>query len=114
MVSVLSSILPKARNRNPRLAPAVSDDEDEEKVAVRPSQVANQKPVTSQATAVTTTGKVTPAPLPPVYQKRSDWTPSTQTDFGGGGAYPECRTAQFPLGMGEKAGGVCWPSFFEM
>ena len=36
----------------------------------------------------------------PPYPSRAGWTPSTQHDFGDGGAYPEIAVAQYPLGMG--------------
>ncbi|BEI86090.1 hypothetical protein CcaverHIS002_0603770 [Cutaneotrichosporon cavernicola] len=38
----------------------------------------------------------------PVYGKRKGWKPSSEADFGGGGAYPECHVAQYPLEMGRK------------
>ncbi|KAL1411826.1 mRNA splicing protein [Vanrija albida] len=38
----------------------------------------------------------------PAYGKRKGWKPKSQADFGGGGAYPECHVAQYPLDMGRK------------
>ncbi|SPO25862.1 probable transcriptional coregulator Snw1 [Ustilago trichophora] len=38
----------------------------------------------------------------PPYGQRSSWRPRTQSDFGGGGAYPECHVAQYPLDMGRN------------
>jgi SNW domain-containing protein 1 len=44
------------------------------------------------------------APKPaniPSYGSRKGWKP-TPADFNGGGAYPECHVAQYPLDMGRK------------
>ncbi|XP_037083722.1 SNW domain-containing protein 1-like [Pollicipes pollicipes] len=38
----------------------------------------------------------------PPYGQRASWMPRNQTDFGNGGAFPECHVAQFPLGMGAE------------
>ncbi|KAK7020400.1 SKIP/SNW domain-containing protein [Favolaschia claudopus] len=40
----------------------------------------------------------------PPYGQRTGWRPSSQEDFGDGGAYPECHVAQYPLEMGKKKG----------
>ncbi|ORY21421.1 SKIP/SNW domain-domain-containing protein [Naematelia encephala] len=55
-----------------------------------------------------------PAPIRPLaptvqippYGSRKGWKPKTQVDFGGGGAYPECHVAQYPLDMGKKKTGA--------
>jgi SNW domain-containing protein 1 len=39
---------------------------------------------------------------PPLYGSRVGWTPRSEEDFGGGGAFPEVPRAQYPLGMGKK------------
>lgn len=41
------------------------------------------------------------ASIPP-YGKRRGWRPKDQSDFGDGGAYPECHVAQYPMEMGRK------------
>ncbi|KAL5532774.1 PRP45 [Sanghuangporus sanghuang] len=80
-MAALASLLPK-----PVFAPAVSDDEDlDEKTQF----------VSSSMTIVTR------QPVPP-YGKRKGWKPTSQADFGDGGAYPECHVAQYPLEMGKK------------
>ncbi|KAF8651492.1 hypothetical protein AX16_004790 [Volvariella volvacea WC 439] len=38
----------------------------------------------------------------PPYGQRKGWKPTSQDDFGDGGAYPECHVAQYPLEMGKK------------
>ncbi|KAI5452035.1 mRNA splicing protein [Naganishia albida] len=38
----------------------------------------------------------------PAYGQRKGWKPKGQDDFNGGGAYPECHVAQYPLEMGRK------------
>ncbi|CAK9785530.1 hypothetical protein CC85DRAFT_284505 [Cutaneotrichosporon oleaginosum] len=38
----------------------------------------------------------------PPYLKRKGWKPTSEADYGGGGAYPECHVAQYPLDMGRK------------
>jgi SNW domain-containing protein 1 len=58
----------------------------------------------------TSTEEVIEAPLPaaptpsniPKYGSRKGWKPKTAVDFNGGGAYPECHVAQYPLDMGRK------------
>lgn len=45
--------------------------------------------------------QVPKAHIPP-YLKRKGWKPSSEADFGDGGAYPECHVAQYPLEMGRK------------
>ncbi|TDL24985.1 pre-mRNA-processing protein 45 [Rickenella mellea] len=76
-MAALASLLPK-----PVYAPSVSDDEEE--VLPAPSQ------------AVTVRLAVPP------YGQRHGWRPSAQSDFGDGGAYPECHVAQYPMEMGKK------------
>jgi SNW domain-containing protein 1 len=49
----------------------------------------------SSSTALTTTSA-------PPYGHRSTFRPSSQADFGDGGAYPECPIAQYPLELGRK------------
>ncbi|KAG9246424.1 SKIP/SNW domain-containing protein [Calycina marina] len=41
---------------------------------------------------------------PPPYGQRIGWRPRDQSDFGDGGAFPECLVAQYPLDMGRKGG----------
>ncbi|KAI6005778.1 pre-mRNA-processing protein 45 [Pisolithus albus] len=53
-----------------------------------------QQPISSQAI-------VTRTPIPP-YGRRKGWKPTSQEDFGDGGAYPECHIAQYPLNLGKK------------
>ncbi|KAI6036414.1 SKIP/SNW domain-containing protein [Pisolithus microcarpus] len=53
-----------------------------------------QQPIPSQAV-------VTRTPIPP-YGRRKGWKPTSQEDFGDGGAYPECHIAQYPLNLGKK------------
>lgn len=48
---------------------------------------------TPQHTALTTRE-------PPPYQRRSNFVPRKQEDFGDGGAFPEVHVAQYPLDMG--------------
>jgi SNW domain-containing protein 1 len=58
----------------------------------------------------TSTEEVIETPLPaaptpsniPKYGSRKGWKPKTAVDFNGGGAYPECHVAQYPLDMGRK------------
>ena len=58
----------------------------------------------------TSTEEIIEAPLPaapapsniPKYGLRKGWKPKTAVDFNGGGAYPECHVAQYPLDMGRK------------
>ncbi|RXK39651.1 pre-mRNA-processing protein 45 [Tremella mesenterica] len=45
-------------------------------------------------------------PSIPKYGKRKGWKPRQQHDFNGGGAYPECHIAQYPLDMGKKKAGA--------
>ncbi|ODN88764.1 pre-mRNA-processing protein 45 [Cryptococcus wingfieldii CBS 7118] len=45
-------------------------------------------------------------PQLPKYGARKGWKPKTAADFNGGGAYPECHVAQYPLDMGRKAKGA--------
>ncbi|KAI5116068.1 hypothetical protein M0805_005581 [Coniferiporia weirii] len=78
-MAALASLLPK-----PVYAPAVSDDEDDQQRFVPSSTVV----VTRQVV--------------PAYRNRRNWKPTSQADFGDGGAYPECHVAQYPLEMGKK------------
>ncbi|KAF9536784.1 mRNA splicing protein [Mortierella hygrophila] len=45
---------------------------------------------------------VAPTVRIPPYGQRTGWKPKKPEDFGDGGAYPECHTAQYPLDMGRK------------
>ncbi|KAJ2710609.1 mRNA splicing protein [Coemansia spiralis] len=54
----------------------------------------------SNSTAVMDTGARS---IPP-YGQRQGWVPKSLEDFGDGGAYPEVRMLQFPLGMGKTRG----------
>ncbi|WVQ65052.1 pre-mRNA-processing protein 45 [Kwoniella botswanensis] len=45
-------------------------------------------------------------PQIPKYGSRKGWKPKTAADFNGGGAYPECHIAQYPLDMGRKKTGT--------
>ncbi|KAL7420264.1 mRNA splicing protein [Cryptotrichosporon argae] len=47
-------------------------------------------------------GPSAPAVVLPAYGKRKGWKPRAPSDFGDGGAYPECHVAQYPLEMGRK------------
>lgn len=38
----------------------------------------------------------------PAYGERNNWIPRNESDFCGGGAYPEIRVAQYPLGLGQQ------------
>ncbi|THH12012.1 hypothetical protein EW145_g280 [Phellinidium pouzarii] len=78
-MAALASLLP-----SPVYAPVVSDDEDDQPQVLQPSTVL----VTRQVV--------------PAYGKRKGWKPTSQADFGDGGAYPECHVAQYPLEMGKK------------
>ncbi|KAL5503863.1 PRP45_2 [Sanghuangporus vaninii] len=74
-MAALASLLPK-----PVFTPVVSDDEDvDEKTHF----------LSSSMTIVTR------QPVPP-YGKRKGWKPTSQADFGDGGAYPKCRVARYP------------------
>jgi hypothetical protein len=42
------------------------------------------------------------APKIPPYGQRKGWAPTSQEDFGDGGAYPEVHKAQYPLELGRK------------
>ncbi|SAM81948.1 probable transcriptional coregulator Snw1 [Ustilago bromivora] len=86
MVATLQSVLPA-----PKYSAAVAshDDDNEE------YDNAEAGPSTSpSASAPTSTSNV------PSYGQRASWRPRTQADFDGGGAYPECHIAQYPLDMG--------------
>ncbi|WVR03715.1 pre-mRNA-processing protein 45 [Kwoniella sp. DSM 27419] len=45
-------------------------------------------------------------PQIPKYGSRKGWKPKSAADFNGGGAYPECHVAQYPLDMGRKKTGA--------
>eukprot|EP00959_Pyramimonas_sp_CCMP1952_P201618 4216447-Pyramimonas_sp.AAC.1 len=47
-------------------------------------------------------GAVAKPKLAPPYGRRSGFVPRKQDHFGGGGAFPECHVAQYPLGMGKE------------
>ncbi|KAJ1033018.1 hypothetical protein NDA16_000297 [Ustilago loliicola] len=79
MVAALQSVLPA-----PKYSATVSSHEDGDEY-----DNAQAGPSTSSSTSS----------IPP-YGQRASWRPRTQADFGGGGAYPECHIAQYPLDMG--------------
>ncbi|THH16156.1 hypothetical protein EW146_g4441 [Bondarzewia mesenterica] len=79
MSTVLAAALPA-----PIHAPAVSDDEGD----------FNQVSAPFHALALRS--------VVPSYGKRNGWKPTSQEDYGDGGAYPECHIAQYPLEMGKK------------
>ncbi|KAI0345303.1 pre-mRNA-processing protein 45 [Trametopsis cervina] len=80
-MSALASLLPQ-----PIFTPDIEEDEDV--VPIAPA------PILSQTVILRT-------PVPP-YGQRNGWKPSSQEDYGDGGAFPECHVAQYPLGMGKK------------
>lgn len=55
------------------------------------------QPIQLTTTAVATVGRTATAPP---YGKRKGFIPRKPSDFGDGGAYPECHVAQYPLDMG--------------
>ncbi|KAI0690591.1 SKIP/SNW domain-containing protein [Cytidiella melzeri] len=81
-MSALASLLPQ-----PIHAPEI-DEEEEEVVQVAPSTVPSQSIILRTVV--------------PAYGQRTGWKPSSQEDYGDGGAFPECHVAQYPLGMGKK------------
>ncbi|KAJ2934932.1 hypothetical protein H1R20_g2153, partial [Candolleomyces eurysporus] len=81
-MAALASLLPKPVN-----ASVASDDEDD-------VQITRPEATTSQSVIIRT--------VVPPYGQRKGWKPSSQEDFGDGGAYPECHIAQYPLGLGKK------------
>jgi len=66
--------------------PLYSEATQEEPVLVQKSQQLSLVPKTT---------------IPP-YGQRKGWRPSTDADFGDGGAYPECHIAQYPQQIGKK------------
>ncbi|WWC68495.1 pre-mRNA-processing protein 45 [Kwoniella pini CBS 10737] len=56
--------------------------------------------------ASSSTNTVSVGPQIPKYGNRKGWKPKTSIDFNGGGAYPECHVAQYPLDMGRKKTGA--------
>ncbi|KAF7791336.1 hypothetical protein EIP86_002350 [Pleurotus ostreatoroseus] len=81
-MAALAALLPKPLN-----TASLSDDEEDN------VQVAQSS---SQAQSVILRSVVPP------YGQRKGWKPSSQEDFGDGGAFPECHVAQYPLEMGKK------------
>ncbi|VDB82892.1 unnamed protein product [Peniophora sp. CBMAI 1063] len=82
MFSALAFQLPAPVNQ-----PAVSEEEETyDAPATQPS---------------TSTNVVLRQAAPP-YGQRRGWKPTSQEDFGDGGAYPECPIAQYPIEMGKK------------
>ncbi|KAF8623542.1 hypothetical protein AX15_006318 [Amanita polypyramis BW_CC] len=77
-MAALAQLLPQPVN-----LPAVSDAHDD----YRPSEPS--KALISH-------------PVVPPYGQRKGWKPTSQDDFGDGGAFPECHVAQYPLDMGKK------------
>ncbi|CAL1705673.1 unnamed protein product [Somion occarium] len=85
-MAALASILPQ-----PVYAPSVSDEEEE--IVQVSKQVAESS---IQPKSVIIRAAV------PAYGQRKGWKPTSQEDYGDGGAYPECHVAQYPLGLGKK------------
>jgi len=81
LASALAAALP-----TPIHAPAVKEEEE---TFQRPASTSTPPPVASRQ------------PVPP-YGRRNGWKPTSQEDYGDGGAYPECHIAQYPLDMGRK------------
>jgi len=54
--------------------------------------------------AVVSTSKLAINPSIPSYGKRKAWIPRNLTDYGRGGAFPECHVVQYPLDMGRNKG----------
>lgn len=65
--------------------------------AISPLEMLNRaRGVSSETTALATT-----TAGPPPYGRRQGFVPRSNEDFGDGGAFPEVRQQQYPLGMGE-------------
>ncbi len=95
MAATLQSVLPAPKYA----AVSQSHDDDEED----DYDNAEAGPSTSSAASSSSTALVSASsPNIPPYGQRSSWRPRTQADFGGGGAYPECHIAQYPLDMGRS------------
>lgn len=88
MVATLQSVLPA-----PKFCAATNSHDDENDS----HQYDNAEAGPSTSALVSTSS----SSIPP-YGQRSSWRPRTQADFGGGGAYPECHVAQYPLDMGRN------------
>ncbi|KAL4247427.1 Pre-mRNA-processing protein 45 [Abortiporus biennis] len=83
-MAALASLLP-----NPVNAPTISDEDDDIlRISATSQSVPGQSVIIRNAR--------------PPYGQRKGWRPSSQEDFGDGGAYPECHVAQYPLEMGRK------------
>lgn len=93
MVATLQSVLPAPQYSAPAQHHNEQDDDDYDNAEAGPSTSA-----ASSSTALVSTA----SPSIPPYGQRSTWRPRTPADFGGGGAYPECHIAQYPLDMGRN------------
>ncbi|SPO25360.1 probable transcriptional coregulator Snw1 [Ustilago trichophora] len=85
MVAILQSVLPE-----PKFSAATHSHDDDDQ-----DDNAEAGPSTSALVSTSSSS------IPP-YGQRASWRPRTQADFGGGGAYPECHIAQYPLDMGRN------------
>jgi hypothetical protein len=54
------------------------------------------------STSTSTPLTVSSCHVVPLYRQRGGWKPTSQEDYGDGGAYLECHIAQYPLDMGRK------------
>ncbi|WVQ93525.1 pre-mRNA-processing protein 45 [Kwoniella sp. CBS 9459] len=63
-------------------------------------------PTASSSSSSGTGNGAVVGPKIPAYGKRKGWKPRAAADFNGGGAYPECHIAQYPLDMGRKKTGA--------
>ncbi|KAI9460028.1 pre-mRNA-processing protein 45 [Russula earlei] len=81
LANALAAALPP-----PIHAPAVPDEEE----------------IFQQTTTSTLTPPVVSHQVVPPYGQRNGWKPTSQEDYGDGGAFPECHVAQYPLDMGRK------------
>ena len=59
-------------------------------------QMLPPSPATTQLATMTRRGTAPP------YQARQGFVPRKASDFGDGGAFPECHVAQYPLDMGKE------------
>ncbi|GAK64471.1 pre-mRNA-processing protein 45 [Moesziomyces antarcticus] len=96
MAATLQSVLPAPRYS----AASVSHDEEAEvdDDAYDQAEAGPSKSASSSSSALVSASASSAHP----YGQRSSWRPRTQADFGGGGAYPECHIAQYPLDMGRS------------
>eukprot|EP00037_Helgoeca_nana_P017397 m.164957 g.164957 ORF g.164957 m.164957 type:complete len:541 (-) comp23974_c0_seq1:5804-7426(-) len=97
-MSTLAGLLPKPVHTKSKW----DEDEDEESDSGDETATMGAGQVSG---AIATIGSGGRAAVPP-YGHRRGWIPRHPTDFGDGGAYPECHVAQFPLGMGDPKAGA--------